>query len=66
MIPKKELWKAIRAKCMDCSNDQPKEIRLCTLHDCALYPYRMGKRLAAKVELVERTSICQKSDLLAS
>lgn len=34
--------KAIRAKCLDCvgRND---EIRKCVMHDCALWPYRMGK-----------------------
>ena len=62
MIPKKDLWKAIRTKCMDCTNDQPKEIRLCTVHDCALYPYRMGR---GKDELVEIAPFCQKSDRLA-
>ncbi len=36
--------KAIRKKCLDCTCDHPKEIRLCTIIDCALYPYRMGKR----------------------
>lgn len=35
---------AIRAKCMDCSCGQRKEVRLCTIPDCALWPYRMGKR----------------------
>jgi len=36
--------KSIRAKCFDCSAGQPKEVRLCPVTDCALYPYRMGKR----------------------
>lgn len=36
--------KAIRAKCMDCSNNQFKEIRFCPIDDCPLYPYRMGRR----------------------
>lgn len=36
--------KAIRAKCLDCSCYQPKEVRLCTVTKCPLYPYRMGKR----------------------
>ena len=36
--------KSIRAKCLDCSEYQPKEIRLCTVISCALYPYRMGRR----------------------
>jgi len=36
--------KAIRAKCLDCSGNQPKEVRLCPVTTCALWPYRMGKR----------------------
>ena len=36
--------KAIRAKGLDCTNDQVKEIRLCPIVECALWPYRMGKR----------------------
>ena len=36
--------KAMRAKCLDCTCNQPKEIRLCTVINCALWPYRMGKR----------------------
>lgn len=36
--------KAIRAKCLECSCGQQKEIRLCTIKSCSLYPYRMGHR----------------------
>lgn len=36
--------KAIRAKCLDCSGDQTKEIRECPVKECSLYPYRMGRR----------------------
>ena len=36
--------KAIRAKCIECSCGQTKEIKLCNLKNCPLYPYRMGKR----------------------
>ncbi len=36
--------KAIRAKCMDCTCHQPKEIRECRIITCPLWPYRMGKR----------------------
>jgi len=39
--------KAIRAKCLDCSYGQPKEVRLCPVQTCALWPYRMGRRPAA-------------------
>jgi hypothetical protein len=35
--------KAIRAKCLDCCCYQPKEVRLCTGTDCALWPYRRGR-----------------------
>ena len=34
---------AIRQHCLDCCCDQPKEVRLCTCFQCALYPFRMGK-----------------------
>lgn len=34
--------KAIRAKCLDCCVGQAQEVRLCPVHDCPLYPYRMG------------------------
>ena len=34
--------KAIRAKCLDCCADQPKEVRLCPLTRCPLWPFRMG------------------------
>lgn len=36
--------KAIRAKCLDCSGGQSKEVRLCPVETCALWPYRMGRR----------------------
>ena len=35
--------KAIRAKCLDCSCWQVKEVRLCPVTKCALYPFRFGK-----------------------
>ena len=34
--------KAIRAKCLECSNHQPKEVRECYIPECPIYPYRMG------------------------
>lgn len=36
--------KSIREKCLDCTNGSRKEIRLCTVVQCALYPYRFRKR----------------------
>ena len=34
--------KAIRAKCLECSNDNRGEVSLCTIPDCPLYPFRLG------------------------
>lgn len=36
--------KAVRAKCLDCSGGQPKEVRLCPCEGCPLWSYRMGFR----------------------
>jgi hypothetical protein len=35
--------RAIRLKCLDCSNNQPLEVKNCTITDCPLYCYRLGK-----------------------
>ena len=35
--------KAIRAKCLDCSNGSPHEVTHCPIVRCPLYPYRLGK-----------------------
>lgn len=35
--------KAIRAKCLDCCCDSSNEVRMCTITDCPLYPFRFGK-----------------------
>lgn len=37
------LLKAVRLKCLDCSCFQPKEVALCPVKKCTLYPYRFGK-----------------------
>lgn len=36
---------AIRAKCMDCSGNQRREVEGCKLKDCALWPYRSVKAI---------------------
>ena len=36
--------KAIRAKCLECSNGSYKEVRLCPASECPLYAYRFGHR----------------------
>lgn len=35
--------KAIRAKCLDCCCGSSKEVELCPIPDCSLYPYRFGR-----------------------
>ena len=35
--------RALRAKCLDCCNGSPQEVRLCTAVDCPNWPFRMGK-----------------------
>lgn len=34
--------KAIKQKCLECSNYQIGEVRNCPITDCALYPFRKG------------------------
>ena len=36
--------KAIREKCLDCCCGSHKEVRQCTVINCAIYPYRLGRR----------------------
>ena len=33
---------AIKKKCLDCSGGSPKEVTLCIIIDCPLWPYRLG------------------------
>lgn len=40
--------KAIRAKCLDCSCFQSREVKLCTMTECSLYIYRFGHNPARK------------------
>ena len=36
--------RAIRKKCLDCSNHQYKEVRLCPVELCPLWVYRHGRK----------------------
>ena len=40
--------KAIRRKCLDCCCGSSKEVGLCTVVTCSLYPYRFGKNPSRK------------------
>jgi hypothetical protein len=47
--------KAIRAKCLDCCNNQYSEVRYCGVGRCPLYFYRFGKRPKPTVQEEEST-----------
>jgi hypothetical protein len=58
--------KAIRAYCLECTGNQPSEVRNCTIKRCPLYPFRFGKnpfhsrsnkRLAENEEMSESALI---------
>lgn len=49
--------KAIRAKCLDCSNGQQKEVRECSIKKCPLYPYRMGHRPKGEENIEEEVQV---------
>ena len=42
-MTKADLLKIIRAKCMDCTCEQIKEVTRCHIRDCPLWPVRLGK-----------------------
>lgn len=50
--------RAIRLKCLECSNNQFSEVRECNVKTCPLYCYRSGHRpkdeqFTAEVEKIE-------------
>lgn len=42
-MTKTEVLKLVRAKCLDCCCDSPKEVSLCQVPGCALFSIRSGK-----------------------
>lgn len=56
-MPSKTPIQSIRAKCLDCCCHNNKDVRLCDLKKCPLWPYRMGKRptpeILAELEAVD-------------
>lgn len=42
-VQKKQLWDAIRKKCVDCCGGITLEVRHCPAHTCPLWPYRLGR-----------------------
>jgi len=48
--------KSIRAYCLDCCGDSPKEVRCCPSSECPLHPFRMGKNPNAKRKMKKGTT----------
>jgi len=38
-----KIFRAIRAKCLDCSGNSANNVKHCPCTDCSLYPYRFGE-----------------------
>ena len=58
--------KSIRAKCLDCSCGSAKEVELCPVANCPLYPYRFGKRVnGSKKEMSEEQKVAARERILA-
>jgi len=59
--------KAIRAKCLDCSCHQPREVKECRITSCPLWPYRLGRicRIEPKPgsSRKERTSLTKEKQI---
>lgn len=43
--------KAMRAYCLSCCMYSAKEVKLCTVYDCPLYPYRLGENSFSLAEV---------------
>jgi hypothetical protein len=41
--------RAIREKCLECSGDSPKEVTLCHLFDCPIWPFRTGSFITSSL-----------------
>ena len=51
--------RAIKLNCLDCSGDSPKEVTLCHIVECPLWPFRFGystkdKRYKKRMESAKR------------
>ena len=42
-MSKKQVMRAIKEKCLDCSGGYRDEVKNCPIEDCPLFIYRLGK-----------------------
>ena len=56
--------KVIRLKCLECSDGQPTEVRLCQVTNCPIWSWRFGKRpqtvAARRPDLLDPAFILEK------
>lgn len=57
MIKKITPMKAIRRKCLECSNGSSNEVRLCPCTECPLFEYRFGHRPKNSDSSTEQTKV---------
>lgn len=50
MITIRNVLKAVRKHCLECSGGVPSEVARCTMKKCPLYRYRMGLDVLYKEE----------------
>jgi hypothetical protein len=62
MTTKSAVLRAIHDKCLDCSVYQPKEVRLCPVTRCALWPFRFGTDPAPVARGFRKSSVCTKEN----
>lgn len=56
-LPKITVRRAIRLKCLECTCDSHKEVRICGNTECPLWPWRMG--VSPKVLLRKRPELLE-------
>jgi hypothetical protein len=58
---------AIREKCLYCSGDSPKEVLLCHIFDCYIWPFRTGGFVASSAyqKRIEKAFKNYKADVAA-
>ena len=49
--------KAVRYKCLECSNWQINEVKACTCNSCPLFPFRAGRNPFAKPRAARTSSL---------
>ena len=52
MKSERGIIKNIRAHCLDCAGNSTREVRLCPITDCNLWPLRFGKGQKAVIRIM--------------